>query len=82
MDFPASEERVFSGIVNFDEKIDGNGLVKGTLSAIIGASGSGKSTFAFQFIAEGVRKYNESGIFCSLEDSQAEIQEWVKDLEL
>ena len=74
MDFPASEERVSSGIVNFDEKIDGNGLVKGTLSAIIGASGSGKSTFAFQFIAEGVRKYNESGIFCSLEDSQAEIR--------
>jgi circadian clock protein KaiC len=74
MDFPASEERVSSGIVNFDEKIDGNGLVKGTLSAIIGASGSGKSTFALQFIAEGVRKYNESGIFCSLEDSQAEIR--------
>lgn len=74
IDFPASEERVSSGIVNFDEKIDGNGLVKGTLSAIVGASGSGKSTFAFQFIAEGVRKYNESGIFCSLEDSQAEIR--------
>ncbi len=74
MDFPASENRVSSGIVNFDEKIDGNGFIEGTLSAIIGASGSGKSTFAFQFIAEGVRKYNEPGIFCSLDDSQAEIR--------
>jgi circadian clock protein KaiC len=74
MDFPTSEKRVSSGIVNLDEKIDGKGLVEGTLSAIIGASGSGKSTFAFQFIAEGIRKHNESGIFCSLEDSEGEIK--------
>ena len=74
MDFPASEKRIPSGIVNLDEKIDGNGLIEGTLSAIIGASGSGKSTFAFQFIAEGVKKYNEPGIFCSLEDSVDEIR--------
>ena len=74
MNFPASEKRVPSGIVNLDEKIDGNGLIEGTVSAIIGASGSGKSTLAFQFVAEGIRKYNESGIFCSLEDSQEEIR--------
>ncbi len=74
MDFPASEKRTATGIVNLDEKIEGNGLIEGTLSAVIGASGSGKSTFAFQFIAEGVRKYNEPGIFCSLEDSEEEIR--------
>lgn len=74
MDFPASEKRIASGIVNLDEKIDGNGLIEGTVLAVIGASGSGKSTFAFQFIAEGVRKYNEPGIFCSLEDSEEEIR--------
>jgi circadian clock protein KaiC len=74
MDFPASEKRIASGIVNLDEKIDGNGFIEGTVSAVIGASGSGKSTFAFQFIAEGVRKYNEPGIFCSLEDSEEEIR--------
>ena len=74
MNFPASEKRVSTGIVNLDEKIDGKGLVEGTISAIIGASGSGKSTFAFQFIAEGVRTYKEPGIFCSLEDSEEEIR--------
>lgn len=74
MNFPASEKRVPSGIVNLDEKIDGNGLIEGTVSAIVGASGSGKSTLAFQFIVEGVRKYNEPGIFCSLEDSHEEIR--------
>ena len=74
MDFPASEKRVSTGIVNLDDKIDGKGLIEGTLSAVIGASGSGKSTFAFQFIAEGIRKYQEPGIFCSLEDSHEEIR--------
>ena len=74
MNFSTSDKRVSSGIVNLDEKIDGNGLIEGTISGIIGASGSGKSTFAFQFIAEGVRKHNESGIFCSLEDSEEEIK--------
>ena len=34
----------------------------------------GKSTFAFQFIAEGVRKFNDSGIFCSLEESEEEVR--------
>jgi circadian clock protein KaiC len=74
MDFPASEKRVPSGIVNLDKKIDGNGLIEGTLTAVIGASGSGKSAFAFQFIAEGARKYDETGIFCSLTDSNEEIR--------
>lgn len=78
MDFPASDKRVPSGIVNFDDKIEGGGLIEGTLSAVIGASGSGKSTFAFQFIVEGVKKYNESGIFCSLEDSKEEIRRMAK----
>jgi circadian clock protein KaiC len=75
--FPISEERISSGIPSFDEKINGSGdkgLVRGTLTGIIGTSGSAKSTFAFQFIAEGVRKYNESGIFCSLENSADEIR--------
>jgi KaiC/GvpD/RAD55 family RecA-like ATPase len=77
-DFPTSERRVTSGIANFDEKIDGGGFVEGTLTAVIGASGSGKSTFAFQFIAEGVKVYDEPGIFCSLEDSRAEIKRMAK----
>ena len=65
--FAASEERIFSGIPGLDERI-GNGFVQGTTSAIMGPTGTAKSTFAFQYIAEGVKK-GEAGIFYSLEDT-------------
>lgn len=84
MIFSTSEERISSGIPGFDEIIIGRdnsnnddnnkGLIKGTLTAIVGTTGSAKSTFAFQFIAEGVRKYKDTGIFCSLEDSADQIK--------
>ncbi len=81
MTFPISYERIPSGIIGFDERIYSNddgsgdkGLVKGTLTAIMGTTGSAKSTFAFQFIAVGVQKYGDNGIFCSLIDSSDEIK--------
>ena len=65
--FAVSEERIFSGIPGFDERT-GNGFIRGTTSAILGPTGTAKSTFAFRYIAEGVKK-GESGIFYSLEDT-------------
>ena len=65
--YGASEERIFSGIPGLDERI-GSGFIKDTTTAIIGTSGTGKSTFAFQYIAEGVRK-GEPGVFYSLEEN-------------
>lgn len=65
--YAASEERIFSGIPGLDERI-GSGFMKDTTTAIIGTSGTGKSTFAFQYIAEGVRK-GEPGVFYSLEEN-------------
>ena len=63
MTFSISNERISSGILGFDERIysskdgiDNKGLVKGTLTAIMGVTGSAKSTFAFQFITAGVQK--------------------------
>jgi circadian clock protein KaiC len=66
--YAASEERISSGTPGFDERI-GNGFFKGTTTAIIGPSGTAKSTLAFQYIAEGVRK-GEPGIFYSLEENR------------
>ncbi len=38
-----------------------------------GAAGAGKTTFGFQFIAEGIYE-GQTGIFCSLEESPAELR--------
>jgi circadian clock protein KaiC len=65
--FAASEERILTGIPGLDDRI-GNGFIRGTTSAIMGPTGTAKSTFAFRYIAEGVKK-GEAGIFYSLEDS-------------
>ena len=65
--YAASEERILSGIPGLDERI-GSGFIKDTTTTIIGTSGTGKSTFAFQYIAEGVRK-GEPGVFYSLEEN-------------
>jgi circadian clock protein KaiC len=75
--YPASEKRIPSGISGLDEKVAG-GILRGSTTAIMGATGVGKSTFAFQFIAEGIRN-GEHGIFCSLEESADEIRRMAKN---
>ena len=73
LSYLAAEERITSGIPGFDERID-NGFIRGTTTAIIGAAGTAKSTISFQFIAEGIRKNNEAGIYCTLEQPADEIR--------
>lgn len=70
--YPAMNERLASGISGIDSRT-GGGFLKGSVTGIIGAAGTGKTTFAFQFIAEGI-KSGEAGIFYSLEESADEIR--------
>jgi circadian clock protein KaiC len=72
LSYPASEVRLPSGIPGLDDKIGGGGLLQGTVTAMVGASGVGKTTFSFQFLADGVRR-GEPSIFVSLEESHDEI---------
>jgi circadian clock protein KaiC len=72
MDFNSYDTRIKTGITGLDEKIQG-GFLKGTTTAIIGASGVGKTTFGLQFIANGVIN-GKSGIYCTLEESSDELQ--------
>lgn len=72
MDYNSYDTRIETGITGLDERIQG-GFLKGTTTAIIGASGVGKTTFGLQFIANGVIN-GESGIYCTLEESSDELQ--------
>jgi circadian clock protein KaiC len=72
MEYTSFNKRIATGIVGLDERIQG-GFFKGTTTAIIGASGVGKTTFGLQFIANGVIK-GESGIYCTFEESLDELQ--------
>jgi circadian clock protein KaiC len=70
--YEASRKRISVGIPNLDSKI-GSGILAGTTTALLGAAGVGKTTFAFQFLADGV-KNGEPGIYISLEESGDEIR--------
>ncbi|MDM7934634.1 MAG: ATPase domain-containing protein [Methanothrix sp.] len=60
--------RVESGVPGFDEMI-GGGFHHGTVNTITGASGTGKTVFASQFIHHGIKKGEKGMIITPSESS-------------
>jgi circadian clock protein KaiC len=73
-----STDRVRTGIPGLDARVQG-GFLEGTTTAVAGASGTGKTTFGFQFITQAVLD-GQAGIFCSLEESPSEIEKMAQSL--
>ncbi len=61
-----------TGIPGFDELFI-NGIPKSSIITLGGPSGCGKSSLAMQFLVEGARKFNEPGLYISLEDSKSSL---------
>ena len=61
----ADGRRLPSGIVGLDEVMEG-GLRLNTVTVVVGASGTGKSTFAMQFLLEGLDR-GEQALFITLD---------------
>ena len=66
-----SNSRIPSGIIGLDEVIEG-GLRNNTVTVIVGASGTGKSTFAMQYVLEGLDR-GEQGLFITLDTEPEQI---------
>lgn len=71
-----SEERMRVGIIGLDDML-GGGLIPGSICAIIGTYGTGKTTFSLQFIWEGLKK-GEHIIYISLEEREDRILEYMQ----
>jgi circadian clock protein KaiC len=56
-----------TGIVGFDAIAHG-GLPKGRSTVVAGTSGSGKTLFAMQFLASGIRDFSEPGVCVTFEE--------------
>jgi KaiC domain protein len=67
--------RVKIGIDGLDQML-GGGLIQGSISAIVGSYGTGKTTFALQFLWEGVT-LGEKVIYISLEEGEERIFEYM-----
>lgn len=57
-----------TGIGGFDQVTDG-GLPRGRTTLLVGGPGSGKTLFALQFLAHGLEKHKEPGIFVAFEET-------------
>ncbi len=58
-----------TGIPGMDDLL-GRGILKESIITLSGPTGCGKSTFAMQFLVEGALKFQEPGLYISLEDSK------------
>ena len=70
-----TKERLKIGIAGLDDMM-GGGLLKSSIGAIIGTYGTGKTTFALQFIWEGL-KQGENVIYISLEEREDRILDYM-----
>jgi circadian clock protein KaiC len=70
----ASVSRIPTCIPGFDKLIQG-GFVKGSINLVSGGPGSGKTIFALQYIYNGVKDFDENGLFMSFEENVSTLKE-------
>ncbi|MEM2843356.1 MAG: ATPase domain-containing protein [Candidatus Bathyarchaeia archaeon] len=64
-----NNQRSPTGIHGLDEMLNG-GFPKGRVILILGGPGTGKTLISTQFLVNGIEKYNENGLFVSLDESK------------
>ena len=65
--------KALTGIDGFDE-ISNGGLPKNRITLICGGPGCGKTLFGMEFLANGIKKYNEPGVLVAFEENSEEIK--------
>lgn len=65
--------KLATGIEGFDLITEG-GLPKGRFTLLAGTSGSAKTIFSTQFLAGGIQKFDESGVFITFEETPEDIR--------
>lgn len=73
----AEEERVKTGIPGLDELLKG-GIPRGSTVLLSGTAGAGKTIFCSQFIYEGIKTFNEPGLYVSVEEPVENIKKNMK----
>ena len=66
-------ERLATGISGFDQVVLG-GLTKGRVTLVTGSTGSGKTLFAVEFLARGILRSGEPGVFVTFEETPDDLR--------
>ncbi len=72
-------EFVKTGIGDFDALFAHRGYPQGNSIIVMGGPGSGKSIFGMQYVYNGALKYDEPGIYVSLEETPDKIRRNMQD---
>jgi len=68
------EDYVPTGIPGVDSILVGKGIPRGHTILVSGGPGSGKTTFAIQFLYTGSTQHDESGVYVTLDEEPGEIK--------
>jgi circadian clock protein KaiC len=66
-------KRVPTGVQGFDELVEG-GLMERSVTGIVGAAGTGKTTFGIRFVYSGAKDFGDKGLFVSFSESSDQIR--------
>jgi circadian clock protein KaiC len=77
---PQPVQHISSGIAGLDEML-GGGIIAGSALLVAGPAGSGKSTVAIQFLAEGVRQ-GEAGVLAMFEETPLKYLEQARGFDI
>jgi circadian clock protein KaiC len=66
-------QRLATGLVGFD-RISGGGLPLGRDTLVVGPPGAGKTVLALQFLAEGIRKFGQHGVYVTLGEQSDDLR--------
>jgi circadian clock protein KaiC len=72
LDYPASDERVTSGVARLDEMLDGKGYIKGSSILLSGMVGTGKTSLAASLIDSGCRS-GKCCLYYAFEEAPSQI---------
>ena len=72
--FKMMENYVPTGIAGVDKILAAKGIPKGHTILVSGGPGSGKTTFAIQFLYAGVTQHNEPGVYVTLDEDPEDIK--------
>jgi circadian clock protein KaiC len=77
-EYELRDARVPTGVPGLDERLSG-GLLAGSTTLVIGATGTGKTTLALQFVLEGVRR-REKTLFVNFQENPPQIRRAISSL--
>ena len=69
-----TSSRMSIGIKKLDPLI-GGGIKRNSIILVAGGTGTGKSIFAMQFLVDGIKNYNEPGIYITFEERKNKVYE-------